>query len=92
LNTKIILNDVANNIINIKTQIDLLKTNLEISKNNYSIVERQRERGLVSNIDYIDAKLNVQNANIDYIGNNYNFMIAIAELYYLTGKIESLIY
>lgn len=92
LNTKIILNNVVNNIINIKSQIELLKTNLEFSENNYSIVERQRERGLVSNIDYIDAKLNMQNANIDYIGNNYNFIIAIAELYYLTGKIESLIY
>ncbi len=92
LNTKIILNNVVNNIINIKIQIKLLKTNLEFSENNYSIVERRRERGLVSNIDYIDAKLNMQNANIDYIGNNYNFIIAIAELYYLTGKIESLIY
>ena len=92
LNTKIILNNVANNIINIKTQIELLKTNLEFSENNYSIVERQRERGLVSNIDYIDAKLNMQNSNIDYIGNNYNFIIAIAELYYLTGRIENLIY
>ncbi|MCB0750724.1 MAG: TolC family protein, partial [Ignavibacteriae bacterium] len=92
LNTKLILNNVVNNIINIKTQIDLQKSNLVLSKNNYSIVERQRERGLVSNIDYIDAKLSMQNANIDYIGNTYNFIISIVELYYLTGKIESLIY
>lgn len=92
LNTKLILNNVVNNIINIKTQIELQKSNLALSKNNYSIVERQRERGLVSNIDYIDAKLSMQNANIDYIGNTYNFIISIVELYYLTGKIESLIY
>jgi outer membrane protein TolC len=92
LNTKLVLNNVANNIINIKTQIDLLKTNVEFSKNNYAIVERQRERGLVSNIDYIDAKLNMQNAAINYIGNTYNFMASIVELYYLTGKIETLIY
>ncbi|MCW8850888.1 MAG: TolC family protein [Melioribacteraceae bacterium] len=92
INTKLILNNVANNIINLKAQLDLLSSNLELSKNNYSIVERQRERGLVSNIDYIDAKLNMQNANLDYISNNYNFIISIVELYYLTGKIENLIY
>jgi outer membrane protein TolC len=92
INTKLVLNNVANNIINLKAQLDLLNSNLELSKNNYSIVERQRERGLVSNIDYIDAKLNMQNANLDYISNNYNFIISIVELYYLTGKIENLIY
>ena len=92
INTKLILNNVANNIINLKAQLDLLQSNLELSKNNYSIVERQRERGLVSNIDYIDAKLNMQNANLDYIANNYNFIISIIELYYLTGRIENLIY
>ncbi len=92
LNTKLILNNVVNNILNIKTQLDLLKSNLDFSKNNYSIVERQRERGLVSNIDYIDAKLNMQNANINYVANTYSFIISIVELYYLTGKIETLIY
>jgi outer membrane protein TolC len=92
LNTKLILSNVANNIINLKSQLDLLSSSLELSKNNYSIVERQRERGLVSNIDYIDAKLNMQNANLEYIANNYNFIISIVELYYLTGKIENLIY
>ena len=92
INTKLILNNVANNIINLKAQLDLLSSNLELSKNNYSIVERQRERGLVSNIDYIDAKLNMQNANLDYIANNYNFIISIVELYYLTGNIGKLIY
>jgi len=92
LNTKLVLNNVVNNIINIKTQIELLKLNLEFSKNNYSIVENRRERGLISNIDYIDAKLNMQNANIDYIGMNYNFINSIVELYYLTGRVEELIY
>lgn len=92
LNTKLILNSVANNIINIKAQLSLLETNLEFSKNNYQIVERQKSRGLVSNIEYIDAKLNMQNANIDLVGNTYNFIISIVELYYLTGKIEQLIY
>ena len=92
LNTKMVLDNIANNLINIKSQIELLKTNLELSKNNYAIVERRRERGLVSNIDYIDAKLRMQDANISYIGNNYNLIISLVELYYLTGKIENLIY
>jgi outer membrane protein len=91
LNTKLILNNIANNIINIKTQLELLESNLEFSKNNYSVVERQREKGLVSNIDYIDAKLNMQNANLELIANSYNFITSIVELYYLTGKIENLI-
>ncbi len=92
LNTKVVLNNVVNNIINIKTQLELQKTNLEFSKNNYKIVERQKERGLVSNIDYIDAKLNMQNANINYVSSTYNFIISITELYYLTGKIGNLVY
>jgi len=91
LNTRIVLNNVVNNIINLKTQLDLIETNLEYSRNNYSIVEQQRERGLVSNIDYIDAKLNMQNANVNFISNTFSFIIAISELYYLTGKIENLI-
>ena len=69
-----------------------MKTNLELSENNYEIVERRRERGLVSNIDYIDAKIRMQDANVNYIGNNYNLIISIVELYYLTGNIENLIY
>jgi outer membrane protein len=91
LNTKLILNNIANNIINIKTQLELLGSNLEFSKNNYSVVERQRVKGLVSNIDYIDAKLNMQNANLELVVNSYNFITSIVELYYLTGKIENLI-
>ena len=92
LNTKLILNNVVNNIINIKAQLGLLESNLELSRNNYSIVERQKEKGLVSNIEYIDAKLNMQNANINFISNNYNFISSIVELYYLTGEIENIIY
>jgi len=92
LNTKLVLNNVANNIINTKTQIDLLKSNLEFSKNNYTVVERQRERGLVSNIDYVDAKLNMQNANINYVGSTYDFIISVVRLHFLTGNIEHLIY
>jgi outer membrane protein TolC len=92
LNTKLVLQNVANNLINIKSQMDLLKSNVELSENNYKIVERRRERGLVSNIDYIDAKLKMQEANINYISNNYLFIASIVELYYLIGKIENLIY
>jgi len=91
LNTKLMLTNVANNIINTKSQIELLKTNVEFSENNYRIVDRRRVKGLVSNIEYIDAKLNLQNSNINYISNSYAFIMSIVELYYLTGKIEQLI-
>jgi len=92
LTTKLILNNIANNIINTKIQSELLRTTLEFSQNNYSVVERQRERGLISNIDLIDAKLNMQNANENIISNTFSFIVAIVELYYLTVKIESLVY
>jgi len=77
--------------MNIKSQLELLSSNVEFSESNYKIVEKQKEKGLVSNIDYIDAKLNMQNAKISYIGNSFNFIISIVELYYLTGKIEDFI-
>ena len=62
-----------------------------LSENNYRIVETQRERGVVSNIDFIDAKLNLQNAKLQQITDHYNFITTIVEYYYLTGKIEQLL-
>ena len=67
------------------------KTNVELSEHNYRVVEQQREKGLISNIDFIDAKLNLQNANLSAITNEYDFMTAMVELYYLLGKLESLV-
>ncbi|MFC2084846.1 TolC family protein [Bacteroidota bacterium] len=88
LNTKLLLNDVANRIINLKTQQELSKFNVEYSTNNYRMVEQQRERGLISNIDLIDAKLNLQNAKLVEITTYYDLIIGMVEFYYLTGKVD----
>jgi len=91
LNTKLILNEIVNRLINLKTQIDLSKSNVEYNENNYRIVEQQRDKGLASNIDFIDAKLNFQNAKLNEVTTHYDFIIAMVELYYLIGKIEVII-
>jgi outer membrane protein TolC len=90
-NTKYILTETSNKLIRLKTQRELSKTNVEYNEHNYRIVETQKERGLVSNIDFIDAKLNLQNAKLDDINNHYDFISAMVELYYLLGKIESVL-
>jgi outer membrane protein len=91
LNTKLLLNDVVNRLLNLKTQQTLSASNVEFNENNYRIVETQRERGIVSNIDFIDAKLNLQNAKLQMITDYYDFITTTIEYYYLTGKIENLI-
>ncbi len=85
------LTETANKLINLKTQILLSETNVEISQNNYTIVAEQKEKGLVSNITFIDAKLNLQNAKLSHLKNRYDFISAMVELYYLTGKLEILL-
>ena len=71
-------------------QRELSKANVEFNKNNYNVIEKQKERGLVSNIDFIDAKLNLQNAELSDINNHYDFITAMVELYYLLGKLDEL--
>ena len=78
-------------LINLKAQITLSETNVEISENNYRITAGQKERGLVSNIAFIDAKLSLQNAKLGCLKNQYDFISAMVELYYLTGKLEKLL-
>lgn len=91
LNVKLLLNNVANRILNLKLQQELSASNIEYSENNYNVVEKQKERGLVSNIEYIDAKLNLQNSKLQHISNKYDFISTMLELYYITGKIEQFI-
>jgi len=90
--TRYVLTETANKIINLKTQRELSKTNVEFNKHNYQIVEQQKEKGLVSNIEFIDAKLNYQSARLDDISNQYDFISSMVELYYLLGKIERFIH
>jgi len=50
------LTQTVNKLIDLKTQIELSETNVEYTQTNYNIVAKQKEKGLVSNIDFIDAK------------------------------------
>lgn len=85
------LTQTVNKLIDLKTQIELSAANVEYSSNNYAIVSKQKEKGLVSNIDFIDAKLNMQNAKSGELKNRYDFISAMVELYYLLGKLEILL-
>lgn len=89
-NTRFILTQTVNKILNIKTQMELSALNVEFNEINYSTVEAQKEKGLVSNIDFIDAKINLQNARLENVSNEYDFISAVVEFYYLLGKIDLL--
>ena len=89
-NTRYILTESVNRILNLRTQKALAHTNAEFNRNNYSVVEQQWEKGRVSNIDYIDAKLNLQNAALNAVHTDYDLAAAVAELYYLLGRVQSL--
>ncbi|MBN2090213.1 TolC family protein [candidate division KSB1 bacterium] len=91
LNLRYILTETANKIINLKTQRELAKTTVDLSERNYRVISQQKEKGLVSNIDFIDAKLNFQNARLNQINTHYDFISAMVELNYLLGKINTLI-
>ena len=91
LNLRYILTETVNKLINLKTQKELSRIRLEFNERNYRIVEQQREKGLVSNIEFVDAKLNLQNANLDDISNYYDFITGMVELYYLLGKLQNIL-
>ena len=90
-NIRFILTETVNKLINLKTQRELSMANVEYNDHNYRTVEQQKEQGLISNIDFIDAKLNLQNASLNDISTHYDFISAMVELYYLLGKLESVV-
>ena len=90
-NTRYILTETANKIINNVTQKALSKTNLEYNEHNYRIILQQHDQGLVSNIDLLDAQLDLREAHINDIATQYEFISAIVELYYLLSKLETLL-
>ncbi len=89
-NTRFVLTQTVNKILNIKTQLELSALNVEFNELNYRTVEIQREKGLVSNIDFVDAKINLQNALLENVSNRYDFISGVVELYYLLGKIDKM--
>jgi outer membrane protein len=90
-NIRFVLTETVNKLVNLKTQKELSGISVEFNEQNYRIVEQQKQKGLVSNIEFIDAKLNMQNARISDINNYYDFITGMVELYYLLGKLEEII-
>ncbi len=90
-NTRLVLTETANRILNLRTQQQLAETNLELNEHTYRIAESQSEKGLVSNLEFIDAKLNLQDARLNYINTQYDFISSVIELYYLIGRLESIV-
>ncbi|MCK4903271.1 MAG: TolC family protein [Candidatus Marinimicrobia bacterium] len=90
-NIRFVLSETANKIIDLKTQRELSKLNVKYSQNNYKIIEQQKERGLISNIDFINTKLALQNNELTDITNQYDFISAIIELNYLLGKLDNVV-
>lgn len=91
LNIRFILTETVNKLINLKTQKELSKVSVAFNERNYNIVEQQREKGLVSNIELVDAKLNLQDARLADITNYYDFISGMVELYYLLGKLDKIV-
>ncbi len=90
-NIRFVLSETTNKIIDLKTQRELSKLNVKYSQNNYRIIEQQKERGLISNIDFINTKLALQNNELTDITNQYDFISAIIELNYLLGKLDEIV-
>jgi outer membrane protein TolC len=90
-NTRFLLNDVVSRIVDLKAQRELARASVELGEENYRIVARQKEQGRVSNIEFIDAKLSLQNAQLSEVTSHYDLIAATVELHYLLGEMESLI-
>ena len=90
-NIRFVLSETANKIIDLKAQRELSKLNVKYSQNNYRIIKQQKERGLISNIDFINTKLSLQNNELTDITNQYDFISAIIELNYLLGKLDKVV-
>jgi len=91
LNIRFILTETINKLINLKTQKQLSKISVEFNERNYNIVDQQRGKGLISNIEFVDAKLNLQDANLADISNYYDFISGMVELYYLLGRLDKIV-
>lgn len=89
--TRQTLGETVNRIVNLNTQRELIRTSLTFNENNYRIVSREKEMGRVSNLDVIDAKLNLQNARLLEITTQFDLTSAVIELSYLMGGLDDLV-
>ncbi len=89
--TRQTLGETVNRIVNLKTQRELIRTSLDFNENNYRIVSHEKEMGRVSNLEVIDAKLNLQNARLLEITTQFDLTSAVIELSYLMGGLDDLV-
>ena len=89
--TRQTLGETVNRIVNLKNQRELIKTSLDFNENNYRIVSREKELGRASNLDVIDAKLNLQHARLLEITTRFDLTSAVIELSYLMGSLDDLV-
>ncbi len=89
-NTRLLLTEAVNRFLNVRSQHELAAAALELAEINYQIIEQQKEQGLVSNLDFIDAKLNMQNSAITKISSEYDLISSVVELFYLTGRMNEI--
>ena len=89
--TRQMLDETVNRIVNLINQRELIRTSLAFNENNYRIVSREKELGRASNLDVIDAKLNLQNARLLEITTQFDLTSAVIELSYLMGSLDDLV-
>ena len=85
------LGETVNRIVNLKNQRELISTSLAFNENNYRIVSREKTLGRASNLDVIDAKLNLQNARLLEITTRFDLASAAVEFHYLMGSLDGLV-
>lgn len=90
LNTRFLITENINRILNLRTQRSLAESGYQLSEKNYTTVEKKKDEGLISNIEFIDAKLNLQNARFTKINVNYDLISSVVELFYMLGRIETI--
>ena len=90
-NTRLALADVASRLADLQKRRELAGTTVEFSEQNYQVVDQLMGQGRVSNIDFIDAKLRVQNARLNEVIARYDFTGAAVELFYLLGELAPLV-
>jgi len=90
-NTRLLLTEAVNRFLNVRSQHELAISAFELAEINYQIIEQQKDQGLVSNLDFIDAKLNMQNSAVAKVSSEYDLISSVVELFYLTGRMNEII-
>jgi outer membrane protein len=69
------------------SQIEISEHRIEDAEENMKVIKNKYEVGVASNLDFIDATVELTAAKLDNINAKYNFLIAIAEKEKVRGKL-----